>query len=118
MTDKLGMPSWFSANARVVCFVDRRPKYTMDCLHVFRSLDWQEAFRRALDLGRSHEKKYENADGEAVEWRFKEVVTLDILPEELDGAEVHSLMLPISTEEGRRMLAPFAPEQSDPSQTI
>jgi hypothetical protein len=86
-------------------------------VHVFNAVDWDDAFSRALELGASHNTSYKNDAGQAVEWRFAEVLTLDNLGNspDLDGREVHSLLT------GKADPLPFdtslSPENSDPGQT-
>jgi hypothetical protein len=92
--------------------------YFRDSLHIFRSPDWEDALACALKFGRSHEEVYLNAAGENVEWRLKEVLTLDQLPtSELDGVEVYSRLIETSAWE-RKGTEDFRPEDSIPSQTI
>ncbi len=108
---------WFSTELRTVCFVDGVGAVNEEsCIHLLHVPDRDEAFRRALDLGRGHDKSYLNGDGNMVVWRFAEVVTIDELgPADLDGREVHTRFeevkepLPFGTR--------FTPEVSQPGMT-
>ena len=110
--------SWFSARVRLVAFAEGRgATHQMECIHVFRGADWDAAFQRALELGRSHEEEYVNADGALVRWRLAEVVSLDMLrSDDLDGAEVYSEISDIPP--GGERSAEIAPERSQPTQTL
>ena len=110
---------WFSAKVRLAAVLDEdRVDSFMDCLHVFRAADWDEAFQRALALGRSHESEYRNADGERLRWRLAQVLTLDRVVGSLDGAEVFSESFAADQFRDDRSSDPFAPERSVPRQTI
>jgi hypothetical protein len=111
---------WFSSKLRTVCLVERHgaTRY-MDSVFLFRATDFETAFRRALDIGRSQEQGYTNADGERVVWKFVKVVSLDQLPkEDLDGAEVYSEPVSLGAGEMMPFESHFEPEQSRPTQSI
>ncbi len=79
---------WFSARLRCVLLIqDVGAVRYMDSLYLLRATDFAKAFTRVLDLGRREEKEYRNHDGQLVRWRFKEVLSLDIIAAQLDGAE-------------------------------
>lgn len=66
-------------------------------MHVFRADGFEEAFGRALELGRvRHEMDYLNGYGQSVRWRLDRILTLDELREDLDGAEVFSTLSDVS----------------------
>jgi hypothetical protein len=109
---------WYSARLKILVFIEGEGAVDTNLVvHVFRAADWDDAFRRALELGVTHNRSYKNNAGETVEWRFAEVLTLDNLGNapDLDGREVHSLVtgesdpLPFDTS--------LSPEDSDPGQT-
>lgn len=112
--------AWFSAKVRLVLLIAGSDAVEYrDSIFVFRSTDFPPAFQRALAIGRSQEEQYENAEGRLVRWRFKEIVSLDIIQtDELDGAEVYSE--PVDLEEGAKIEfeTSFEPELSKPTQTI
>src|SRR5215471_20174637 len=83
---------WFSAKVRLVCLIEPTGAVRyMDSVYVLRSADFQSALERALDLGKSQERSYLNADNKRVAWKLAEIVSLDIITaESLDGVEVYS----------------------------
>jgi hypothetical protein len=85
---------------------------------LFRAADFDEAFQRALALGRAQEEEYLGGEGEKVRWRLKEVISLDILDEELDGAEVYSEPVALAPGETYSFDVTFEPEKSQPTQTV
>ncbi len=111
---------WFSAKVRLVGFVEDG-EATMpyhDSIHVFRAADWDDAFARALALGRSHEEEYVNANGDEIRWRLTEILSLDLVAgNSLDGAEVHRMTGRLAAEE-RHSEGSLDPEGSDPGQTV
>lgn len=90
-----------------------------DSVLLLRAADHDDAFRRALELGRESEESYYNADGEEVCWVFTEILTLDeIAGEDLDGKEFLSEMTELEDGLGGDHRAPPKPEQSKPETTI
>ena len=90
--------NWFSAALQYVCFIEQKAvDSTMNVLLLAAS-SWDNAFERALALGRSREESYRNGAGERVDWRLVEVTTLDELSDDLDGREVYSYPSPIELE--------------------
>ena len=85
----------------------------------FRPTNFEAALTRALALGETCARTYRHPDGQEVRWRFKEVISLDVIPvEDLDEAEVYSE--PVDLEGGVEIpfQATFNPEASEPTQTI
>lgn len=81
---------------------------------MFRAAGWEQAFRRALELGRSHERDY--GDGDRVRWRLDRILTLDMIgAPDLDGAEVFSALSDVSGGPGFDTV--FEPERHQPGQT-
>lgn len=111
---------WFSTKVRLVCLVeDTGALHYMDSVYIFRAEDFSTAFQRALELGRNQEEEYVNTDDKRVIWKFKEVISLDIIRKEtLDGAEVYSEPGNLSSDEIFAFDVEFHPEQSQPTQTI
>ena len=110
---------WFSAKIRLACIIEPKGlQRFMDSIYVFRSTDFDDAFRKALDRGRSQEKNYLNDADELIEWRLKEIISLDrIKPPSLDGAEVYSEA--VEPAAGDSLLdTAFHPEDSNPTQTL
>lgn len=89
-------------------------------LHVLRSTGWDAAKARAIELGRAHEREYQNADGQRVAWRLVDVETLDLVPDagHLDGREVYAEFSDLDAL-GRELSfsSPLDPEGSEPTQT-
>ena len=114
MTDE----RWFSARLRYAVLIE--PKGLdgyMDSIFTFQSADFATAFQRALAIGHEHEEEYLNGEGKRVRWRLANIISLDILPEALDGAEVYSE--PVSAN-GEKISFDhqFRPEESTPTQTV
>jgi hypothetical protein len=110
---------WFSTRIRLACIIEPRGlQRFMDSIYVFRSTDFDDAFRKALDIGRSQERNYLNDADELVEWRLKEVISLDLIrPPSLDGAEVYSEPVEAAAKDFPFDTA-FRPEDSNPTQTL
>jgi hypothetical protein len=107
---------WFSACLRLLVLVDGAPQHYADSLVVIRAADWDAAFNRALDVGRNLERSYTNSEGEPVEWRLKEILTLDEIGDELtDGREVYFTRTPLP--DGEPDARTFRPEESRPTQS-
>ena len=100
-----------------MCFIEGAGAVDTElCVHLFRAQDRETAFRRAIEIGNDHNHGYKNDCGAAVEWRFAEVLTLDLLGEaDLDGREVHSLL---TGEAGDLAFdTRFTPEKVEPGET-
>jgi hypothetical protein len=64
------------------------------------------------------ESRYTNSEGDTVEWRFQEVETLDLLPDDLtDGREIYAEFAPIPPDVSATVKDVSDPESSRPSQT-
>lgn len=111
---------WFSAKVRLVVETDRRGwLHYADSVFVFRAKDYDEAFKRAIVLGRSREESYKNEEGDRVCWRLKEILTLDrIKSRSLDGAEVLYESPDIPKGGRRRSGLKLHPEKSEPRETF
>ncbi|MEC7523183.1 MAG: DUF4288 domain-containing protein [Myxococcota bacterium] len=112
--------TWFSSTVRRVCLVEGEGcVMANDSVLLFRASDFDEAFRRAVELGRALEEEYRNLAGQLVRWRLKEVLSLDsIRAESLDGAEVHSSFEEFDPPHKLEMDEVFTPECSEPHQTF
>jgi Domain of unknown function (DUF4288) len=90
-----------------------------DCIYLFRAVDFAAAFLRAITLGELAQKECRNAEGRRVLWRFKEVISLDIIrTNDLDGAEIYSEPIHLKKEETIPFETQFRPSRSNPLQTI
>jgi hypothetical protein len=57
--------------------------------HIIKAETPDEAYEKALKLGKSYENKYKNTEGERVKWIFEGLTMLVPIYEELhDGAEI------------------------------
>ena len=111
---------WFSAKVRLVCLIELTGAVRyMDSIYVFRSADFQTAFQRALDLGKSQERSYLNADQKKVIWKLAEIISLDMITaESLDGVEVYSEPADLTPGEAISIDVALHPERSQPTQTL
>lgn len=112
--------NWFSSKVRIVCLIETvgASRY-MAPIHLFRAEDYDAARARALVLGRAHEQEYRNGDGHLVRWRFKEIISLDMIrADDLDGTEIYSEFSAIEDGVFIPFDAQFRPEDSDPTNTI
>jgi hypothetical protein len=112
--------NWFSTKIRVALLIEDAGLVSyMDSVHVFQAKDFDEAKQRALELGRGHEEEYLNSDQQRVRWRFKEIVSLDLLGSELsNGCEVYSEPVKLGSDEHLPFDVNFDPQFSRPTQTI
>ena len=110
---------WYSSKVRLVVLMEKQgaTRYS-DSVFLFRAEDFDQAFQRALELGRAQEEEYVGGEGEKVRWRLKEVVSLDVLGDELDGAEVYSEPVSLAPGEAYAFDVAFEPEKSQPTQTV
>lgn len=71
---------WFSTKLRFVILVEATGGDTLyEGVFLLRAPDFAEAFDRALSIGRGSQKEYRNDAGQWVQWRFMEVVSLDVI---------------------------------------
>jgi hypothetical protein len=110
---------WFSACLRRVCVIEGAGAVdAWDEVFLLRAEDRDEAFTRALEIGRDREETYVNADGESVLWLFAEVVTLDeVRTNHLDGVEVYCSVTSVPTGSKKVSDHVFKPEESTPGST-
>jgi len=111
---------WFSTNIRLVCLVESKGAMRyMDSVYLLRATDYEDAFREALQIGRSQEEDYTNSEGECVRWAFKEILSLDMIDvESLDCAEIYSAPSALEPGEWYPFDVRFHPENSDPTHSI
>lgn len=101
----------------VVLIDDGRPRKTHtwdEIVIVFRARDFDHAFARALEIGRSHETEYLNCDQHKVRWALVEVENLDWVGKRVDGAEVASRLRRRRSREAIPFDTQFHPEASKP----
>ena len=86
--------NWFSTRLKILIFIESEGAVDTDLVvHVLRAADRDDAFRRALELGATHNTSYKNLAGETLEWRFAEVLPLDDIgnaPTLTDGRSIAS----------------------------
>ena len=111
--------SWYAAKLRFVVLLESTgSEDASNSVFLLRSDSFEAAFARALAIGRAAEHEYLGGTGEWVRWRFKEIVTLDVLQAtELDGIEVYSEFTPLGDDERYSFDYVFQPELSKPGQT-
>jgi hypothetical protein len=112
--------SWFSARIRLVCLIEGTGATDyMDSVVTFRANGFDDAFHRALELGRREEREYLNRERERVVWRLKEITSLDEIPSQtLDGTEVHCEISEVPESDVVPFDSKFFPERSHPEQTV
>ncbi len=116
----MSQKDWYSAKVRLVALVNPDgADLFMDSVYTFQATEWDEAFQRALELGRSQEGEYVNAEGQSVRWKLMKVINLNWLKVEcLEGAEVHSEFVDVPVDERIPFDSQFAPENVQPSETL
>jgi len=74
---------------------DGRPKkknHFDESVIVFRAKNLPDAFKRALELAKSHETDYLNDKGQRVRWALVDILNLDWVGKKIDGKEVASCL--------------------------
>ena len=108
----------YCARLLVVCIVGKsraRKRNTCDYPFVLiQAEDSEQAFRRALELGKEQETQYSNEKGQPVRWAFVRVEEIKKLPESLDGQEVGSLLDVWHTEKALPYTKKFQPSRVRP----
>ena len=112
---------WFSAKIRLACLIN--PKGLVgyrDSIYIFQSYDFEDAFKRALAIGKSQETSYLNADQQPVKWKLKEIISLDIVGSASleSGTEVYSEPVEPLPSDQFSFEHEFDPTTSKPTQTI
>jgi hypothetical protein len=109
---------YYSAWLTFIVLVDDgrpRKRHTYDdSIVLFRARDYEHAFERALDVGRSQETEYTNPYGQKVRWVLVEVVKLQRVGRRLDGQEVCSLLDCRRSKDPIPYANGFRPERSKP----
>ena len=108
----------YCARLFVVCLVDEnKPRKRNTCDYPFVLLaapDYEQAFQRALTLGKKQETRYKNEKGQTVRWAFVRVEEIKELSADLDGQEVGSLLDVWETDEPIRFNKRFLPKRFRP----
>ncbi|MEA1675400.1 DUF4288 domain-containing protein [Nitrospirillum sp. BR 11163] len=111
---------WFSVKLRFAIMVEPIGASTMnDCLFLLKANDFDSAFKKAIKIGVGAQKDYLNALGQKVQWKFSEIISLDVInSDNLDGAEIYSEPLHLEGQAIIPLDANFSPEASRPIQTL
>ena len=111
--------SYFSGRIRFAIIIETigLHRYS-DSVYLFQAIDFEDAFKRIMEIGYNNEDSYFNIDNQRVVWKFAEIISLDIIrSESLDGAEIYSE--PVEGENPSWTIEhKFHPELSEPTQTI
>jgi hypothetical protein len=114
--------TFYSARLILIILVDDgqpRKTHTWDEIVVtFRARNFDHAFVRALEIGRSHEVAYRNAHGQRVRWALVEIENLDRIGRRLDATEVASRLKPRRSKTTIPFSRRFHPEKSKPAQSF
>jgi len=112
--------SYYSAKLHVVCLVDdantyEEYSYTSDYpIVIFKATDFEDAFQKALRLGKDQEHQYKNGNGADVRWALNAVEALYFLGDDIDGVEVGSMMDVYHPNSPLRFDQNFSPELKPP----
>jgi hypothetical protein len=83
---------WYLAKIvyRIVCGKgDHKPQFD-EQLRLISAAEEEEAFDKALTIGKNEEEVFYNAKHQLVNWQFVNVSELYLLQELIDGAELYS----------------------------
>ncbi|MFL6334497.1 MAG: DUF4288 domain-containing protein [Pyrinomonadaceae bacterium] len=112
------MMDFYSARLLFICLVDdgkpKKKNLCDDSVVAFRARDFDDAFRRAVEIGKAREQEYLNGGGQKVRWALVEVLNLDWVGRKIDGAEVASKLHYRVSAKPMRARAKFHPEKSKP----
>ena len=111
--------NYFSIRISIICLVDEsqipEDGYTQDIqIYIVKAGDFDEAFKKAIEIGKSEEQDYINEFGNKVKWVFKEVEAITRLGDSVLGIEISSRMEGFNPENPIAYETPFRPEKSDP----
>jgi len=109
---------YFCARLLVICIVDdRKPKKKHTCDYPFlmiRAKNEEEAFSKALALGKEQETNYKNQKGQDVRWALAAVEQIWNLGDSIEDVEVGSIMDVWKTEKAIAFEHKFSPEDRMP----
>jgi Domain of unknown function (DUF4288) len=113
---------YFSARLLYIILVNngrkKKRNHYDEVVIVFRARDFNSAFKRALQLGRAQETKYQNHRKQTVRWALVKIINLDCVAKKIDGKEVASNLYYHS---GKTQIAPttqFRPEKLKPQGSL
>jgi hypothetical protein len=83
---------WYSARIIMKCIVGKEmSNYLFDeQIRLIEANTPEDAYEKALAIGRNEESEYENLEKEKVKWIFEGLYDLDIVGELVDGVEIIS----------------------------
>jgi len=114
--------NFYSARLLIVALVDDgRPRKTHlwdESIVVFRARDFDHAFERALEIGRSHETEYLNGDQQMLRWVLVKIENVNLVGKKVDGAEVASSLNYRRSKEPIPFATVFRPEASKPDESF
>lgn len=108
---------WFSGTLRFFTVTaDHGRVDGEDSIYLVRAIDWDEAFRRFLDIGYKKETTFINGFNQETRVIFVSIRTIDIVnAEDFDGVEVSCV--PLDGEDPQFTFeTPVNPEKSEPGQ--
>jgi|GEM_PF-3313588 len=114
--------NFYSARLLFIILIDdgkpRRKNQFDESVIVFRARSFEDAFERALALGKEKETKYKNDKGQGVRWALKSILNLDLIGKKVDGSEVSSVLHYRVSKEPIPFGKQFKPQNSEPSESF
>ena len=112
--------SYFSVRLSIICIVNKsgipEDGYTQDIqIHIVEAKDYEEAFKKALEIGKAQEQEYKNEALETVAWKFKEIEHIRNLGNSVTGVEVSSRLEGYFPDKQLEIGVEFSPENSEPT---
>lgn len=110
-----GVATWFSAKLRIVSLIEGLGShFNDDSIYAFQATDFDEAFDKAVSIGRAREREYVNMEQERVHLRLVEVSSLNLLGTGKfgDAVDVYSEAVPLSDADRVPFDTIFYPERS------
>jgi hypothetical protein len=108
---------WYSGMCTMLCIIERVGAVeTEESVWVFRATGRKDAIKKFLELARTQDHEFRNADGERVRWTVSKLANIDELEEgELKDREVYSRISPIEPPDASISIdQQFTPEHPEP----
>lgn len=111
--------NFYSVRISVLCLVDDglipSDGYTRDIqVHLIKAKDNEEAFEKALEIGRAEETTYSNEEGRKVRWAFEKIESITLLGKSIEGGEISSRMEGYFPKAPLPFESVFQPESDEP----
>ncbi len=111
---------YYSIRISILCLVDeiKIPKdgYTQDIqVHIIEANNYEEAFKKGIEIGKKEETDYSNEFGNKVKWVFKEIESITNLGSSVVGVEISSRMEGLYPDGVIKFETEFKPEKSEPN---